>query len=105
MSVSPSTNTSLPVVARQLIDAIPAPCVSIIRSLLPPAEAQIHSKRPQCRSTWVKSDITSRSAGRCEEVPSEDQQQLVSCVPGDASHPLPDAEAACGDGTPDLGTP
>lgn len=46
MFMSPSTNTLFTMVARQLIDAIPAHCVLIICSQLSPTEAQIHFRKP-----------------------------------------------------------
>lgn len=59
MSVSPTTNTSLPMVARQFIDAISAVIVSCWLS-----SPEIPQLQTPNGGSWVGSKVTLRSAGR-----------------------------------------
>lgn len=80
MSVSPSTNTSLPMVTRQFIDTTPAPCVVIICCWLSSPEAQIPPTldTEQRQLGWEQCHLT--LSRQVEEVPREKQQQLLNSL-------------------------
>lgn len=77
MSVSPATNTPLPTMARQFIDAIPAPHVVITGCWLSTPKAQIPPAldTEQGQLVWEQCHLTLSRQG--EEEPSERQQLLL----------------------------